>query len=218
MMKILFLFFALISLGAHAKVDILQIGDSQSAGIFGKIWHSWMRDQGHKSFHLVARGGSTTESWMDYSKLAGKFRRLDGRGKVSYVEQNKMSSLVDLLVEASPRTLIIQLGGNMVRWDDEFLSTSLANFFTLLDGHSNKCLWIAPPHGHARPEPRFSAFYPILKSLVEWHGCHLIDSRPYTFYPPGKGDGIHFDSLGFEGRRLVKKWVKGLYQEMGPLL
>ena len=139
-MKILFLFFALISLGAQAKVDILQIGDSQSAGIFGKIWHSWMRDQGHKSFHLVARGGSTTESWMDYSKLAGKFRRLDGRGKVSYVEQNKMSSLVDLLVEASPRTLIIQLGGNMVRWDDEFLSTFLCFEWTK-EVHVNSLIW-----------------------------------------------------------------------------
>ena len=155
---------------------------------------------------------------MDYGKLNGKFRRLSPQGRVTFVDQNKMPPLLSLLNEASPRTLIIQLGGNMVRWEDQVLSTSLMDFFNLVAGHSEKCLWIAPPNGHARPEPRFSAFYPVLKSLVEWHGCQFIDSRPYTFYPTGKGDGIHYDSLGFEGRRLVKKWVKGLYLEIGPLL
>ncbi len=210
---LLVLFFAL---GAQAEVQILQIGDSQSAGIFGSYWHDKLSSNQEIKLTLFARGGSTSESWLHYETLEGDFRKIDIKGKSSRIKRSSMPALKDLLSAYTPDVVIIQLGGNMVRWSDESIRLSVKELISQIKEKSTRCLWIAPPNGHARPEPRFSEFYPVLKELVREEGCTFFDSRNHTTYPEGKGDGIHFDSLGFKGRILVKKWVRGLWDEMHP--
>jgi hypothetical protein len=214
----LFILTFFILANSFAGSEIFQIGDSQSAGIFGKSWHSSVRSNQRKPFLLIARGGATTESWLDYKKLNGKFRIFARDGKNFYVERDKLPSLENLLAQVSPQTVIVQLGGNMVRWSNEDIKASVHEFLILVNSYSNNCIWIAPPNGHARPQPRFNEFYPILKEAVENEGCAFIDSRPYTYYPSWRGDGIHYDSLGLQGYYLVNKWINGLYQQIGPLL
>ena len=201
---------------AFGEVKVLQIGDSQSAGTFGPLWHDKVSDLKEIKLTLFARGGSSSESWLHYETLKGEFRKINTEGKSYRIKQSQMPPLADLLVKYSPDVVIIQLGGNMVRWSDESIRLSVAELIAQVKEKSSICLWIAPPNGHARPEPRFSEFYPLLKEVVTQDGCAFFDSRSHTTYPEGKGDGIHFDSLGLKGRKLVKKWVRGLWGEMHP--
>ncbi len=212
----LFIFTFFILANSFAGSEIFQIGDSQSAGIFGKSWHSTVRSSQKRPFILIARGGSTTDSWLDYKKLNGKFRVFSRIGKNFYVEREKLPPLEDLLAQVSPQTVIVQLGGNMVRWSDKDIKSSVHEFLVLINSYSENCFWIAPPNGHARPQPRFGEFYPVLKQAVENEGCTFIDSRPHTYYPSWRGDGIHYDGLGLQGYYLVNKWVDGLFREIGP--
>jgi GDSL-like Lipase/Acylhydrolase family len=217
-MKILGFFVLFFALVAQAEVKVLQIGDSQSAGIFGSYWHDKLASHQEIKLTLFARGGSTSESWLHYETLKGDFRKISSDGNSSRIKISTMPALNDLLQKYSPDVVIIQLGGNMVRWSDESIRLSVKELISQIKEKSSQCLWIAPPNGHARPEPRFSEFYPVLKDAVVEQGCGFFDSRKYTTYPEGKGDGIHFDSLGLKGRRLVKKWVNTLWKDMSPWL
>jgi hypothetical protein len=110
------------------------------------------------------------------------------------------------------------LGGNMVQNSDALVRNNVSQMLSLVKEYSSHCIWIGPPNGHKRPQPRFGVFYDVLKESVEKEGCTFIDSRPHTTYPVGRGDGIHYDSLGAEGKGLVKKWVNGIGETILPLL
>lgn len=215
-MKLLILILCFCSVSAFA--EILQIGDSQSQGVFGKTWFGKMKKLTDQEVNVLARGGGSVANWFDYSKLKGNFRKYHNDGRVLDISAIKMPELKTIFTYRKPDTIIIQLGGNMVRNSDESVKNSVAKMISLVREHLANCIWIGPPNGHARPQPRFGEFYKVLKESVEKDSCVFIDSRPHTSYPSGKGDGIHFDSLGAAGRKLVGIWVDGIGKEIFPSL
>ncbi len=216
-MKICFFILLLSSFSLFART-VLQIGDSQSQGIFGKTWHGKVKKDSIHDFVIYARGAGSVANWFDYSKLPGRFRKYDNNGKASDIAPTLLPSLETIFETAKADTIIIQLGGNMVHTSDTLVRKHVTQMLTLVKGHSQNCIWIGPPNGHARPQPRFGEFYKVLKLSVEAEGCVLVDSRNHTTYPAGQGDGIHFDSLGALGKKLVITWTDGIAKEILPLI
>ena len=48
---------------------------------------------------------------------------------------------------------------------------------------------------------KFEAFYEAYSRALSTK-CAFIDSRPFAHYPDTGGDGVHFDGLGPEGKRM----------------
>lgn len=202
-----------ISISSQAS-GILQIGDSQSVGIFGKTLHQKIRSETKINYTIGARGGSGVASWFDYKLQKGNFRVYQASGKIISLAPQSMPSLEEFISRHNPDTIIVQLGGNMVHLSNKQVQANVSKMLNLVKKQTSNCIWIGPPNGHKRPEPRFSEFYPVLKETVEKEGCLFVDSRKYTTYPAGRGDGIHYDTLGEEGKRLVKIWVNQLYKKI----
>ena len=196
---------------------IIQIGDSQSHGIFGEYLHEKIRTRTTSDFTLYSRGGSTVDSWLDYQKLKGRFRIIQPNGNQFLLERDHMTSLKKIL-SRRPDTVIIQLGGNMVRQSDEHIQEQVEKITSFVKHYGANCIWIGPPNGWKRPQQCFSEFYPVLKQAAEAGGCTFVDSRKYTYYPKGRGDGIHYDKIYFGGDLLVSNWVNHVFRKIKNLL
>lgn len=205
------------SLHVHAA-GIFQIGDSQSYGVFGERWqqrvsvYQWWE----QSFFIIARGGSTATSWLNYQQLHLEndgFRQYNENGSTRDIRVDVLPPLRTLLGRYAPNKVIIQLGGNMVWQSSKEQMRSINRLLSMVkDSGTKECFWIGPPNGWARPQEMFKNFYDLLEKALKGSFCTLIDSRPFTVFPEGEGDGIHFDSLGKEkAATFVDQWIDGIF-------
>jgi len=204
----------LISFSVIAK-DILFIGDSHTAGPFGKNIHRLLS----KDHNIVTLGHSSSAPihWLgdnDYKLSGGAFNQLSLNNR-TYFNPNpihwrvkvNVPKLLPLLTNASyhsewplsfkPDLVVIALGANDARAisDNEgnirhssYLQRETA-LLEMLSTVKGKCIWIGPPNGVKKSQANQNFLYEFLEKNISSQ-CPFMNSNHY--YVKGC-DGIHMN-------------------------
>ena len=195
---------------APAQVGILYIGDSHTAGRFGSRLDQELRKLAGGSELSYGSCGSSPSSWYNgwITKCGWVERKLDG--KVRSLKSGPTPKIEELIQENRPRMIVIALGANLMGAGLETIRTTTARMVNSVKASGAKCLWVGPPNGRNKTEPKFSQLYAAIEEAVRGT-CELVDSRLLTYYPETGGDGIHFDGLPPAIRdEILSKWVGGV--------
>lgn len=192
--------------------EVLVIGDSQSYGSFGERLLKTLRVDNKTTTSYYSRPGSGAQWWLDGSKAPqdwGSWNAPQGEESLRVTQGLKTPLVSDLITKHQPELVVVQLGGNMTELSDEQIRKNVAEVIGKIKQGGSSCLWIGPPGGDKRVEPRFSQFYQVLKESVEANSCLFVDSRPLVVPKPHGGDGRHLDTM--EGGILASEnWTKSV--------
>jgi hypothetical protein len=135
-------------------------------------------------------------------------RKLDG--KVRSMKSGPTPKIDELIRENRPGLIVIALGANLMGAGLETIRATTARMVNSVQASGAKCLWVGPPNGRNKTEPKFSQLYEAIQEKVRGV-CEFVDSRPVTYYPATGGDGVHFDGLPPAIRdEILSKWVGGV--------
>jgi hypothetical protein len=234
------------------KSDILYIGDSHSVGGLGvqlnESLSSLTNPSTQKPFRvlsaaacgsasgstLVTKGPHTGEvigGWVDpkqkVTSSCGVRTCIPNSGKQICTKDKKGSSesLVPLLKESNPQSVIIALGSNMVRSYQKnqvlVIERSVAGLIdqvkTICEGGKciRNCIWVGPPQLSEKncfnnmTEVEYNKYVDFLRDVVVKNKCNFIDSRTKTL-----GKSIK-DSMGLHyGANEGKAWGLEVYNEI----
>lgn len=193
-----------------AEVGILYIGDSHTAGRFGSRLDQGLRTLAGGNEMSYGSCGSSPSSWYNgwITRCGWVERKLDG--KVRSMKSGPTPKIDELISENRPKMIVIALGANLMGAGMETIRTTTARMVNSVKASGAKCVWVGPPNGRNKVEPKFSQLYGAIEEAVRGT-CELVDSRPLTYYPETGGDGIHFDGLPPAIRdEILSKWVGGV--------
>lgn len=218
---LLSLILSLAIYSVHAKESqVLAIGDSQSFGSFGPRLQNELNAEGH-STSFYARPGAIADWYLKGTQPPKDYGYWDapfGGWPVRKSKNAKPTPLLkDLIRQHKPKLVIVQLGGNMHYLKDEEVRRTSQELLSVIGEANASCLWIGPPPGEKRPQPRFDEFYVVLQSVVEASGCRFVDSRQAFVGIPKGGDGIHLDTMK-DGLKLSKNWTTFVKHEAQKIL
>lgn len=205
---------------AQAADTILVVGDSHTAGSFGRTLDdalragagnrvatygvcsaspsSYFSETPHACGHLFRDfGGKAPAKWLGgrvYKTIRG-----DGKGGTREVEMVKTPELLQLLGDHGPTVTVVALGSNL-----PISEASVKKTLSLIHKSGSACVWIGPPDMRRPSAAQIDAVYETLRrgGVVETAtleearagSCRLIDSRafPGVRYPAEGGDGTHY--------------------------
>lgn len=229
-MRILILLF-IISNIALSK-DILLIGDSHTAGPFGKLLHKKLT----ASHNIVTLGHASSAAihWMsdtNYKLSGGVFNEMHLNGRdfnnphsTHWREKVIVPKFKALLKNASyhiewgqvfrPELIIIALGANDARSisdeqgrvrESEYKRRQSA-ITAMLDAIKVPCLWIGPPNGIKKPQANQKTLYKYLEEAIIGR-CEFLSSNHYMV----RGcDGVHMNCSS--EMHNAKSWVAESYK------
>jgi hypothetical protein len=193
-----------------AQSEVLVIGDSQSYGSFGSRLLGQLRNDNKVSTSYYSRPGSGAKWWLDGDKAPedwGSWNAPQDESEVRVPQALATPKIEDLIAKHQPELVVVQLGGNMVNLSNSMIRAEVKQLVAKIRTKGSNCLWVGPPPGDARPEPRYSEFYNVLKESVEKGGCRFVDSRPLIVPVPHGGDGRHLDTME-GGLQASEKWTQ----------
>jgi hypothetical protein len=208
------------ALSRAAPSEVLLIGDSQSYGSFGTTILQDLRSEKKIRTSLYSRPGSTASWWISGQRAPEPWGSLDApqdEPEWRTPEARDTPKIGDLIQKHDPRVVAVVLGGNMVKESDEKIKESVAAVAAKILDNGRDCLWVGPPPGDKRPQPRFDELYVLLKTEATKNGCRFIDSREIVKPAPTGGDGIHLDTMK-DGLKAAKKWSESIAQEIAKTL
>jgi hypothetical protein len=192
-----------------AQSEVLVIGDSQSYGSFGSRLLSQLRKDKKISTSYYSRPGSGALWWMNGDKAPedwGSWNAPQGEPELRVPQALATPKIENLISKHQPELVVVQLGGNMVHLSDFTIRAQVKRLASKIRTKGSRCLWVGPPPGDARPEPRFSEFYKVLKESAETGVCRFVDSRALINPVPHGGDGRHLDTMK-GGLKASKQWT-----------
>ncbi|MBI3558267.1 MAG: hypothetical protein HY074_18525 [Deltaproteobacteria bacterium] len=216
------------------RADVLFIGDSHSAGVFGEVLDARLRAPGlsrHSGPRTVARCGASP-SWF-YSGVAthcGYFDR-GADGKVvrhSHPLRAATPLMSTLLAYPVPpgetRITVVALGANMLELvgspqGRKAAIGSITRMIETVHAAASACIWIGPPQMRKYSARTLELFYGVLAQAVRsstGERCVLLDSRRHTAYPPQGGDGIHYDFPA--GAPVARAWANAAFSEIREIV
>jgi hypothetical protein len=197
------IFFSLSSI-ARAE-NVLVIGDSHTAGEFGKTLGNVLHQQSDLQVSVAASCGSSPENWLDhsdarYQSFSNKICYATKEPKDAWIKykgavthRRPLPSLPSLMRAKRPHTVVIALGTNSFpEGNDTTISTSArGQIEALIDevkSNGAACIWIGPPKEptkgspYQRKGPGYSLkgqldYVKMLKETVESKGCTFVNSR-----------------------------------------
>lgn len=244
-------FLFILTTAAHADpMRILHVGDSHTAGSYGKFLDALLRDLPETQVMSIGSCGSSMGWFLGGRPIAtgcGYWSKtLDGTVISSpYGRRHVTPKLSKLMDEVGPDLVIVSLGSNSLGVGSSSVSQSVARFINEIktSNPKAKCLWVGPPHGMHKTEPKFGNLYRAIQKGVG-DQCTFFDSRPeklpYLHYgklwdeykpilaeinrereargkPRLRVDGRHYDTLGSVGRRAVRRWAGEVIESVKAL-
>jgi hypothetical protein len=193
------------------------IGDSHSVGSFGQEMDSLLRARGALVWTTAVCGSSPDWYFRDAAIQCGFFfRNADGESERG-TRGRPTPRLSAILDAAKPTVTVVALGANLINLTPEYARRTTRPMVEAIAASGSRCVWIGPPHGRNKPEDKLTALYKALQETSE-DLCLFVDSRPYIRYPDTGGDGVHYDHLGPEGRRMAREWARKVFtQAFGEL-
>jgi hypothetical protein len=212
-----FLLISLWAISFHSFSKTLIISDSHSVGAFGKELVKLIEKDG-EDVSIFAFGGTRPVDWVQGNNLTWGYwehhtGRLDRRG------DNRATPKLEILTQdLTPNRVIIVQGTNMV-WRK--LTSSDQSDVQFLIGQVQKagaeCVWVGPPDLNVptlENEEGVRSVQNMLAQESQNLGCHFIKSWTFTDYPQNKGDGVHYDAIPRIGKKLAKKWARGVHARL----
>lgn len=196
-LHIISLFFII---SASASQGVLIIGDSHSYGSYGEVLDSYYRKQGAE-VSSYASCGSSPSNWVsdnqNFKATNCGYWSKDSVGRETRVKSHKIPSLTELTIKFKPKITVISLGTNILTSPENIKrEIKFAEQMILkIKQTGSDCIWVGPPDLNKNPfKANLTLGVAAIKSTVEKHHCLFVDSRSYTKYSAGKGDGIHYNT------------------------
>lgn len=200
------------------KSIVLHIGDSHTAGIYGKEMDMLLRKTGAK-VTTVGSSGSSPIWWLNETPTKSGFYLKDQDGNLDNPSDWKAPhitpKLINLINKYHPEIIIFSLGANMINTKPERITEEIKEVLEIAKNNNARIIWVGPPNGRSdkKPEELQNFLYEHIKPVVEKYNGYFIDSRPYTHYPETlKGDGVHF--WGKEGAKIARDWAKNIFNDI----
>ncbi len=198
---------------------VLHIGDSHTAGIYGKEMDKLLRATGAKV--ETVGSSSASPSWFISGHATTKgFYSKDEKGNVDspadWKAPHATPKLKNLISEFQPNIILISLGANLLGSNGKNIESEVRKIAEIAKQSGAKIVWVGPPDGREskKPEEKQSDLYLHLKKAASEYGT-FVDSRPYTEYPDSGGDGVHYSGKEGSGMsKLAKSWVNHVYNEI----
>jgi hypothetical protein len=211
------LWLASFSAPAGAAPRILVIGDSHTAGGFGRALDQELWDAGVPA-EVHALPGATA-NWFFTGENHGNgaaFHHDIETGKVTRPTHQAAPKLPELLLKVHPAFTVVALGSNFEWLDKTPLTAEIARVMKAVREADSKCIWIGPPDMNTVPESLRIRFYRILSETAAAESCSVIDSfkilgkHPSCTGAKGPCDPIHWD--GYPAR--AKAWGHEVGQQI----
>lgn len=195
---------------AGRKVKILHVGDSHTAGTYGRELYRLLTSEGYE----VQAYGCVSAQPLHY--LSGGFncRKDWGSSINNQLSEYKTSSVEELISSFQPDVIVVSLGGNQLKGDTVYNPESINELFKKIQG--KECYWVGPPWG---PYATKKAFKDYFNYLEQYKGkCVVVDSLSLTDHNfcgaqrfcSGE-TRVHLDEYGQEGVDVAKQWAKGAF-------
>lgn len=218
---------------------VLHIGDSHTAGFYGKEIDRLLRLTG-ANVRTYGSSGSSPNSWLNgYITKSGFFYKDENENskipddwkiislefdlelkkgtKKDWQIPTKTPNIKDIIGEFNPNIVIFSLGANMIYSSNSDIENQVKEICEIAKSYKCRIIWVGPPNGRSdkkTPEQQERLYSHIQKIVLEYGT--FIDSRPYTYYPDSwtapRFDGVHF--LGDEGKSLSKDWANRVFQKI----
>ncbi len=201
---------------------LLYIGDSHTVGGFGRILDRKLRELPAASVAAVTVAsygscGSSPVHWYNgwRTRCGWVERSVDGKSRGATVGATPH---VELLIQKhQPKLLVIALGANLMSAGMDSIRNSTRRMMDTVRASGAQCVWVGPPNGRNKAEPKFSELVAELQKITEGT-CSFVDSRPLTQYPASGGDGAHFDGLPAAVRDpILATWTSGVMNEVSAV-
>jgi hypothetical protein len=195
------------SFSANAKT-ILHIGDSHSAGTFGKELSRLLKsDENITSASYGSCGAVARWYYTGYSTPCGYFQH-DQNGVEISQTKHATPKIEEITSAFDADIAIIQLAGNYTGYQDSFIKRDTLKIAQHVIDRGMKCFWVGAPDSRTRRE-RSAEVKEIIRENIG-NICTFIDSTKYTKYPATGGDGIHY--YGSVRGPIAKAWAKKVFE------
>lgn len=200
----------MLSRSAYAD-GVLYIGDSHSDATFGRTLDSLIRG---RNSHLAtyAFGGSIPDWYLNETKSPWGSSIRGWDGVEHRFNPQPVPRIDDLIEKYQPELVIVALGTNFLREGDP--ATSSVELAEKIIKRGIQCVWIGPPQEARVYETRINDFDLRLSQALSRTPCRYISSLPFTQYPEGLGDGIHYDTAGPVGAERAVNWAKNVFKAL----
>jgi hypothetical protein len=180
--------------------SILVIGDSHSAGAFGKNLDKDLRTAFPKADVSFYAASSATPDYYYYGTSShGGFYEHFGSAKVvessEKTREQPTPKLPDLLSRSHATVTVVALSTNLLRGSLDNAREQILRTIKTVKDTGSQCIWVGGPDERFVSREMQESLYRVLEAATEEGGCRLIDSRKYTHYPDGVGGGIHYDDI-----------------------
>lgn len=227
MRPLLALALALLAAAPSRAADtILVVGDSHTAGAFGKALDGALRAAPGNRVATYGVCSAAPSSYVDetphacghwFSDFQGTApakwlgaRQYKATIKGKEVTMIKTPEIGQLLADHAPGTVIVALGSNPTTGAG--IDALLAAIHGPTPGAGARCVWIGPPDMRSPDKAAVEKTYQLLRKHRVFEGattwearqdsCLLIDSRTMTQYAASGGDGTHYNgALTAAGRK-----------------
>ena len=206
--------------GSAARADeaspfpVVFIGDSQSAGSFGRKLDGHLRTLPGARVHTVG-SCSAIPDWYFTSQptSCGYFERA-ADGQVTRATQHATPLLSTLIDEVGrPSLIVVELSGNLIGYPEASVRRQVRRVVSSVSAifPRPRCVWVGTPSKRKNPPSSYNDIYRWIQQ--ETAGvCAVFDSRPGTSYPPTGGDGTHYDTLpGGQGDAITTAWAGAVF-------
>ena len=197
---------------------VLFIGDSQSAGPFGKTLDQLLRAENKVMTRAV--NGSVGKWWNtgqqspSYQWNWGK--NFNGTEVSSFRSTPILSKLVH---QTKPDFVIMQFGGNYVGWEKEKLTKDVRDMIQTVTETGAKCMFVTGPDTYANRNVLLDLVDDLQEAVAD--RCVFFNSVAVTCYPDEavfettpernfKVDGRHYNFTP-EGEPLAKDWARDVF-------
>jgi len=209
----IFIYFSLLctlclSIESSMATQILFVGDSHSAGSFGRFINENLRTLENVDVTTVGSCGAKARHYLNGHATHCGFYMADNQNRVTSATKHATPLMTDLLAKLQPQFVLVELAGNYTDASDEYTVRDMRELAQKIYDSGAKCLWIGA--ADSRDRTRIPRLYKLMHEAVS-ELCHQFDSTLVTTYPTTGGDGVHY--AGEEGRVQTKRWADAVLTE-----